>query len=67
MADVKQREIREQLREMSVPDLHNEIAAQRATLFQPAPPQRDEAAGKYGGDSHRPQADRPRHDDPART
>lgn len=33
MADLKQREIREQLREMSVADLHNEIAAQRATLY----------------------------------
>ena len=33
MADMKRTEARAQLRDMTVEDLHNEIAAQRATLF----------------------------------
>lgn len=33
MAEIKLKQVREQLREMSDDDLHKEIAAQRANLF----------------------------------
>ncbi len=34
MAEIKQKEIREQLRAMTDADLHNEIAAQRRSLYE---------------------------------